>query len=259
MTEPIRLEITDGVAVIELHRPNHMNALNADLVDALFDSLDRVATDSAVRVLVITGAGEKAFCAGADLKERKGMSEADVYRTVRRLRALTNAVAAVPKPVIAAINGYALGGGLELALACDIRLVSDNAIVGLTETRLGIIPGAGGTQRLARLVGPSKAKELIFTAKRLSADETVALGVATETHPVSDLRNKAVELAKTIAKAAPLALREAKFAIDHGAEVDLASGLAIESRAYDVLIPTRDRVEALEAFGQKRPPEFRGE
>lgn len=259
MTEPIRLEIADGVAVLELHRPDRMNALSGDLVDALFESMDRVARDPAVRVLILTGAGDRAFCAGADLKERKGMSEADVYRTVRRLRALTNAIAAVPKPVIAAINGYALGGGLELALACDIRLVSSNAIVGLTETRLGVIPGAGGTQRLARLVGPAKAKELIFTAKRLSADEAIALGVASEVHPASELRKKAVELAKNIAKAAPLALREAKFAIDQGAEVDLASGLAIESRAYDVLIPTRDRVEALQAFGEKRRPVFRGE
>jgi enoyl-CoA hydratase/carnithine racemase len=236
-----------------------MNALSADLVDSLFDVLEQLKFDDEARVVVITGAGEKAFCAGADLKERKGMTDKDVYKTVRRLQSLTTTIAEMPKPVIAAVNGYALGGGFEIALACDVRLASDNALMGLTEARLGIIPGAGGTQRLARLVGASKAKELVFTAKRLNAEAAKSLGIVSDVHDVDSLRDEAVGLAATMTKAAPLALREAKFAIDKGSEVDLATGLAIESRAYDVLIPTKDRVEALKAFNEKRDPDFQGE
>ena len=215
--------------------------------------------DSDVRVVILTGAGEKAFCAGADLKERRGMTDHEVKKTVRLIGSTVNEVEALPQPVIAALNGVAFGGGLELALACDLRIGALEASVGLTETSLAIIPGAGGTQRLPRLIGVGKAKELIFTSKRLTAEEAEAIGILEYVVPRTQLLEKALELAESIAKNAPLALIQAKTAINQGMEVDLATGLKIEELAYQSLIPTEDRLEGLRAFAEKRPPQYKGQ
>ena len=167
----------DGLVTLTLHRPARRNALGRDLVGALSDHLDALRRDPSARAIVVRGAGERAFCAGADLKERRTMAPAEVRRFVDKLRATMSALAAMPKPTIAAINGFALGGGCELALACDLRVMAQGATIGLPETHLGIIPGAGGTQRLARLIGPARAKELVFSGRRLGADEALSIGL----------------------------------------------------------------------------------
>ncbi|MFW5968120.1 MAG: enoyl-CoA hydratase-related protein, partial [Persicimonas sp.] len=237
----LQKEIDDGVCTITLDRPDAMNALNGALVGQLWHEFYELRHDDRVRVVILTGAGEKAFCAGADLEERRSMSEAEVTKRIDDYRGCFGAVADLPKPTIAAINGYAFGGGLELALACDLRIVARQTKVGLTETRLGIIPGAGGTQRLPRLIGASKAKELIFTGARLSGEEAEAYGIANDVVDADEVMKRAHELASEMLKAAPIALAQAKIAIDGGMQCDLQTGLELESRAYAVTIPTEDR------------------
>lgn len=250
----------DGsVGVLTIHRPDVYNCLNLDTLVSMRKIIAEVAADREVRVLVITGAGEKAFCSGADLRERRSMSDQEVQHYIRTIRDTFTEVEKLPKPVIAAINGLALGGGTELALSCDLRVMSETAQMGLTETSLGIIPGAGGTQRLPRLIGKGLAKELIFTARRVAADEALAIGLVNRVAAPERLMQSVLTLAEEIAANAPIALAQAKFAIDHGLEADLATGLAIESNAYQVLIPTRDRLEGLAAFKEKRKPVYRGE
>lgn len=248
----------DGICVVTLNRPDAMNSLNGDLVSLLWHEFYQMRHDDDVRVIVLTGAGDKAFCAGADLKERREMSEAQVRQRIDDYRGCFGAVDDIPKPVICAINGYAFGGGLELALCADIRLVATETRVGLTETRLGIIPGAGGTQRLPRLVGASTAKELIFTGARVSGDDAERLGIANRSVPRAGLLDAALEMAEDMLLSAPIALQQAKIAIDAGMQCDLKTGLEIESRAYAVTIPTEDRQEGLEAFREKRTPDFKG-
>jgi enoyl-CoA hydratase/carnithine racemase len=248
----------DGICVITLNRPDAMNSLNGDLVNLLWHEFYQMRHDDAVRVIVLTGAGDRAFCAGADLKERREMSEAQVRQRIDDYRGCFGAVEQIPKPVICAINGYAFGGGLELALCADIRLVAAETKVGLTEARLGIIPGAGGTQRLPRLIGASKAKELIFTGARVPGDEAAEIGIANHAVPGEDLMNHALEMAEDMLLSAPIALQQAKIAIDGGMQCDLETGLRLESRAYAVTIPTEDRQEGLEAFREKRKPNFQG-
>ena len=186
------------------------------------------------------------------------MTDSEVRQTVRLIGAVIKEVEELPQPVIAAMNGAAFGGGLEQALACDLRIRAAEAKLGLTETSLAIIPGAGGTQRLPRLIGPGKAKELIYTAKRLSAQEAAAVGMLEYVVPQSEVREKALELAAAMVKNGPLALVQAKLAINKGLEVDLATGLKIEELAYDALIPTEDRLEGLQAFAEKRAPQYKG-
>ena len=250
--------VRDRVATIEINRPDALNALNRAVVDGLNAAFTDVAARPDVSVVVFTAAGERAFCVGADLVERAAMSEEQVIATVRGLRALTSLIEATPQPVVAAINGFALGGGLEMALACDLRIASDNAVVGLPEVRLGIIPGAGGTQRLPRVVGAARARELILTGRRIAASEALALGLVTEIVPASELRTRASALAAEIALGAPLALRAAKEAIRDGVEAPLDQALELEDRCYLRLVPTQDRVEALAAFRERRPPRFEG-
>ncbi|ELK40883.1 hypothetical protein D478_16429 [Brevibacillus agri BAB-2500] len=187
------------------------------------------------------------------------MSPEQVEHYIRTIRDTFSELEKLPKPVIAAINGLALGGGTELALACDLRIMSDQAQMGLTETSLGIIPGAGGTQRLPRLVGKGIAKELIFTARRVQPDEALSIGLVNRVVPAEQLMGAALEMAAQIANNAPLALAQAKFAIDCGGEVELGAGLLIESNAYQLLVPTKDRLEGLAAFAEKRKPNYRGE
>jgi len=252
-------EKRDGIALVTLNRPEVMNAFNFALLHALRDAVETLRFDRSVRVIVITGAGDKAFCSGADLKERATLAPDDVRRYIFTIRNLFTTIEYLNKPVIAAVNGIALGGGTELALASDIRIAADTATMGLTETRLAIIPGAGGTQRLPRLVGKGKAKELIFTGRRVPAAEALAIGLVNQVCPLSELLDQCFQMAAMICETGPVAIEQAKYAINHGLETDLHTGLAIESNAYWVTIPTEDRIEALAAFKEKRKPVFKGQ
>jgi enoyl-CoA hydratase/carnithine racemase len=214
--------------------------------------------DNDVRVIIITGAGPKAFCAGADLKERATLNDQQVKEFILTIRNLFTNIEYLPKPVIAAVNGIALGGGTELALACDIRIASTTATMGLTETRLAIIPGAGGTQRLPRLVGRGKAKELIFTGRRVGAEEALSIGLVNQVAEPEKLLDACLEMAGMICETGPIAIQQAKYAINYGLETDLHTGLAIESNAYWITIPTEDRLEGLAAFREKRKPVYKG-
>jgi methylglutaconyl-CoA hydratase len=251
--------LENGIAIITLNRPESANALSTALLYELSHLLYDLAFRRDVRVVIFTGAGEKVFCAGADLKERAGMNETEVRKTVTLIRETINQIEQLPQPVICALNGSAFGGGLELALACDIRIAADTAQLGLTETSLGIIPGAGGTQRLPRLIGKGKAKELIFTAKRITAKEAEQIGLVEYVVPREQLMEKAMEIAEQIVVNAPIAVMQAKIAINRGLDVDLATGLRIEQMAYDITIPTKDRLEGLQAFKEKRKPVYKGE
>lgn len=255
---PVLVEQRGATAVVTFNRPERMNAVSQTLAAELLATLDALAADPAVRCIVLTGAGTKAFCAGADLKERATMSEAEVRTFLSNLGRTLAQLESMAKPIIAAINGFALGGGLELALTCDIRLASTNATMGLTEVRLGIIPGGGGTQRLPRVVGLGKAKELIYTGRRVGAEEALAIGLVNAVHAPEELVDAAVAMGEQIALGAPLAIAQAKFAVHHGMQTDVTTGLAIERKAYETLLPTSDRIEALMAFREKRPPKFQG-
>lgn len=259
MTQLVRFELLEGsIGLITLSRPEAANAMSVQLLHELSATLDQINGDPAVRVVLLTGAGEKAFCAGADLKERKGLSDRQVKQIVQLIGATVAKVETLAQPVIAVLNGVAFGGGLELALACDLRIAATHVKLGLTETSLGIIPGAGGTQRLPRLIGLGKAKELIYTARRLSAKEAENYGIIEYVYEGHEVLDKAQQLALEMAKNAPLSLVQAKVAINQGVEVDLATGLKIESLAYSALIPTEDRLEGLLAFQEKRAPQYSG-
>ncbi len=259
MNDPILLtEMRDQVAEITLNRPAVMNSINFDLLKALKATIAEIRFDSDVRVVIITGAGERAFCSGADLKERATLSPVQVKTYIFTIRNLFTEIEQLNKPVIAAINGVALGGGTELALAADIRIASETATMGLTETRLAIIPGAGGTQRLPRLVGKGKAKELIFTGRRIDAAEALAIGLVNAVSSPNALLETCRAMAAEISEAGPVAIEQAKYAINHGTETDLSTGLSIESNAYWVCIPTEDRLEGLAAFREKRKPVYKG-
>jgi enoyl-CoA hydratase/carnithine racemase len=247
-----------GVLTLTLNRPEVMNSLNFELLQALAGEIEAVRFRADVRVLIVTGAGEKAFCAGADLKERADLSPEKVREYIYTIRNLFTAIEYLSKPVIAAVNGIALGGGTELALASDIRVVAATASMGLTETRLAIIPGAGGTQRLPRLVGKGKAKELIFTGRRVDAVEALDIGLANQICEPSELLAECRNMAAMICETGPIAIEQAKYAINYGLETDLHTGLSIESNAYWVCIPTEDRLEGLAAFREKRKPVYKG-
>ncbi|KAI5139618.1 enoyl-CoA hydratase domain-containing protein 2, mitochondrial isoform X2 [Manis pentadactyla] len=252
-----------GITEILMNRPSACNALGNVLVSQLLEALAQLREDRQVRVLLFRSGVKGVFCAGADLKEREQMSEAEVGVFVHRLRGLMNEIAAFPAPTIAAMDGFALGGGLELALACDLRVAASSAVMGLIETTRGLLPGAGGTQRLPRCLGVALAKELIFTGRRLSGAQAQALGLVN--HAVAPNKegdaayHRALALAQEILPQAPIAVRLGKVAIDRGIEVDIASGMAIEGICYAQNIPTRDRLEGMAAFREKRPPQFLGE
>ncbi len=250
--------LDQGVATITLNRPDYMNAFSVALLEELQATLRKAKADTEARVVIITGAGEKAFSSGADLKERREMTPNQVSAFLKTIGEVFTMVEVLRQPVIAAVNGFAFGGGLELALASDIRLFADTATVGLTETRLAVIPGAGGTQRLPRLVGKGKAKELIFTGRRIDAKEALAIGLANHVYPQDRLMEEAHGMAALIAEGGPLALQQAKIAINKGLDTDLQTGLQIENEAYAVLMPTEDRLEGLAAFREKRKPVYKG-
>ena len=251
-------EEENGVVTLTLNRPEVMNSFNFQLLHALKEQIESVRFNRGVRVVIITGAGEKAFCAGADLKERTTLSPDQVKEFIFTIRNLFTSIEQLNKAVIAAVNGVALGGGTELALACDIRLASMNASMGLTETRLAIIPGAGGTQRLPRLVGRGKAKELIFTGQRIGAQEALNIGLVNKMCEPNDLLDECKKMAAMICETGPIAIEQAKYAINYGIDADIHTGLAMESNAYWVTIPTEDRLEGLAAFKEKRKPVYKG-
>ncbi len=259
MAEELKIQKEDQIAILTLNRPKVMNSLNFALLRALKKEVEALRFDTGTRVVIVTGAGEKAFCAGADLKERATLSPIQVKEYIFTIRNLFTEIEQLNKPVIAAVNGIALGGGTELALASDIRIASDNARMGLTETRLAIIPGAGGTQRLPRLVGKGKAKELIFTGKIVNSKEALEIGLVNKVCAPDALIDECKNMAAMICETGPVAIEQAKYAINYGLETDLHTGLALESNAYWVTIPTKDRLEGLAAFKEKRKPVYKGE
>src|SRR5689334_10627395 len=256
MAEFVRLEVKDGIGTIRLERPP-MNALNTQVQEELRAAATEATADAEVRAVIVYG-GEKVFAAGADIKEMADMSYVDMAGRAADLSSALGAIARIPKPVVAAITGYALGGGCELALACDWRIVADDAKLGQPEIKLGIIPGAGGTQRLARLVGPAKAKDLVFSGRMVDAEEALQIGLADRVVPAADVYQAAVELVRPYVTGPALALRAAKQAIDGGLSLDLASGLALESHLFAGLFATDDRLEGTKAFVEKRKPGFTG-
>lgn len=258
LADPVRLEVADGVAVIRLDRPK-MNALDADLQRRIGAAALECAERDDVAAVVLTG-GPRVFAAGADIKEMVELGYADMARHSGVLQAAFTAVARIPKPVVAAVNGYALGGGCELALCADIRVAADDAVLGQPEIKLGIIPGAGGTQRLARLVGPSRAKDLVFTGRFVRADEALAIGLVDRLVPADQVYAEALAWARQFSRAAAYALRAAKQSIDSGAEVDLATGLEIERTQFAALFATEDREIGMRSFMESGPgkAEFRG-
>ena len=258
--ETLRLATHDGVATLTLHRPEAMNAITQRMKDELDAALDAVAADDAARVLVITGAGDKAFCAGADLKERAGTepTPAEFFFRQQATHRLFTRIEQFAKPVIAALNGVALGGGAEIALCADLRVAAEHARFGLTEVALGVIPAGGGTQRLARLVGPAKAKEMLFTAARLTAAEALGLGLVNRVVPSERLTDEVQALASSVAQKPPLAVRFAKQAVDKGLQADLQTALDFELYAAAILFDTEDRREGMRAFVEKRAPQFKG-
>lgn len=247
------------IGYITLNRPESYNCFSYQSLVELEAIVDKIEHDPEVRVVIITGAGEKSFSTGADLKERKTMTEQEVRKTVKKIRNVFNKVAKLPQPTIAAVNGYAFGGGFELMLACDFRIGVDEAVIGLTELTWAIIPGAGGTQRLPRLIGEAKAKELILTAEKINAQKAYEYGIFTKVVSREVLMEESVKLANRMLELGPIALQQAKFAISKGMDVDLQTGLEIEFKAYEQTIPTKDRIEALQAFSEKRKPQFKGE
>jgi enoyl-CoA hydratase/carnithine racemase len=256
---PVHVEQRGTVAVWTLDRPDRMNALSRALLLALGKLAREVATNSAVRAVVVTGSGEKAFCAGADLKERRAMSEDDVRALLDLYRSELGPLDRCPKPVVAAINGLALGGGLELALMCDLRVASAHAELGLPETSIGIIPGAGGTQRLPRVVGEGRAKEMILLARRVPAAEALAWGLVNRVTPAgTSVVDDTVAWIRPIGEGAPVAQAAALEAIDRGLDAPLETGLVLEKAWYEKTLTTEDRREALAALAEKRAPRFQG-
>ncbi len=256
MGEFVRLEVKDGIGTIRLERPP-MNALNVQVQEELRAAAAAATADAEVRAVIVYG-GEKVFAAGADIKEMAEMSYVDMVDRAGGISGSLGAIAGIPKPVVAAITGYALGGGCELALACDWRVVAEDAKLGQPEIKLGIIPGAGGTQRLARLVGPARAKDLIMTGRMIDAQEALRIGLADRVVPAAEVYDAAVALVQPFVTGPAQALRAAKLAIDGGLDMDLNSGLAWESQHFAALFATDDRREGMAAFVEKRKPNFTG-
>jgi methylglutaconyl-CoA hydratase len=257
-SELLRIETGEGGAVrVILDRPEAKNALSRALNLELARVAGALGADPAVRAVLLTGAGD-AFCAGADLKERRGVAAADSGPFIDAISGAIRAWAEMPKATIALLNGAAFGGGLELALACDFRLAAESAVMGLSEVRLGIMPGAGGTQRLARLVGVARAKELVLTGRRIDAARALAIGLVSQVVPAGELERAGQELAAELAACAPLSVAMAKRAIDEGVDLPMPDALALERRYYDVTLMSEDRNEGLRAFAEKRPPRFTG-
>lgn len=256
----LQLDIAGGVATLTLDRPDVMNAINQAMKDDLARALDSVEGNGVVRVLVITGRGSRAFCAGADIKERAvtNLTPSEYFFRQKATHRLFNRIEQLPIPVIASLNGAAYGGGAEIALCADIRLAAETASIGFSEVNLGVIPSGGGTQRLPRLIGASRAKQLIFTGTRLSASEAHSIGLLNQIVPTDHLAERTGTLAAEIASRAPLAVKLAKQAIDKGLQSDIHAALDFELYAAAILFDTDDRKEGMRAFLEKRAPNFQG-
>jgi enoyl-CoA hydratase len=254
----IEYELADSIATVTLNRPDVLNAMNDVMRGELLRVFTGIATDEAVQVVVIRGGGERAFSAGADIREFVSPAVPVAFREQRQRLDFRGAMDRCPQPILAVIRGFALGGGLELALACDIRIAADDAQLGLTEVNLAIIPGGGGTQRLPRLVGRSRALEMILTGRRVGAEEALRIGLVERVVPVAQLPSAAAELARTLAAKAPVALRYAKEAVVKGLGLPLADGIRLENDLATLLRTTEDRIEGAKAFLEKRPPRWSG-
>jgi enoyl-CoA hydratase/carnithine racemase len=244
------------VATITLRRPEALNAISGAAADDLAATLRAVSKDSGTWVVVLTGAGERAFCAGADLKERASFTLSDYHHNRKQIRGLFAALRGVPQPTIASIFGFVLGGGFELALSCDLVVAAEGTQMGLTETRVGLIPAGGGTQLLPRAVGTATAKELVFTGRRIDAAEAASLGLVTEVVPFTELHDATARLAERICGSSPVAVAASKRAIDAALGSSLADGLEIEHGAWGVVVSSKDRAEGIAAFNAKREPRW---
>ncbi len=256
---PIDVERSGHVATITLNRPDVLNAFNTEHLTALRTAIDELSSDRDIRAVILTGAGERAFAAGADISEMRTKSPSEALQFSAMGHTVCRAIEAAPQPYIAAVNGYALGGGCEISLACDIRLASENAALGQPEVTLGIPPGWGGTQRLTRLVGPGIARELIYTGRRVKADEAVRLGIVNAVYPLAELMGKAMEMAEQIAANAPMAVSRSKDAISRALDVALDTGLEYEAKIFALSFDTSDQKEGMGAFVERRKASFTGE
>ena len=251
-------EKSERIATITLNRPDALNAFNKDVVEEILKALEDAKNDEKIRVVILTGAGEKAFSAGADIKTMKGFDALKARELSLMGEKLCSAIENFEKPVIAAINGYALGGGLEVAMACDLRIASDKAKMGQTEINIGLIPGWGGTQRLTRLIGKTKAKELVFTGKMIDAKTAEQLGLVNMVVPADQFMEAVRKFAMELAEKAPVALRIAKALINKGADMSLDAAIALEREGFGVVGSTEDLQEGVSAFIEKRKPVFKG-
>ena len=257
MSDLIQVTREERLAILTITRPP-VNALNHEVMDALEAAFEKLSTDETVGAVIVTGAGEKAFVAGADITEFPNLNSANGEKLSRRGQAVFQKIADFPAPVIAAVNGFALGGGLELALACDIRVIAENAKVGLPEVTLGIFPGYAGTQRLPRIIPAGKAKELIFTGAMIDAAEAHRVGIADHLAAAGEALNTAREVAAKILKVGPVAVRLAKKAVNEGLDQTLEEGQKTEAALFAELCDTEDQKEGAKAFMEKRPPQFKG-
>jgi enoyl-CoA hydratase len=254
----VKTENKDGILIITVDRPKVLNALNAQTVEEIGQAFDAARDDASVKAVILTGGGEKAFVAGADISELARMTPITGKAVAEKGQRVFRAIERFPKPVIAAVNGFALGGGCELALACHIRIASDKAQMGLPEVSLGIIPGYGGTQRMARLLGKGKALELILTGDRIKADEAERIGLVNKVVPAEELMTVAEEMARTIVKRGPLAVSAAIEAVMSGSEMPFDEGQLLEATLFGLLASTADMKEGMAAFLEKRQAEFTG-
>jgi enoyl-CoA hydratase len=261
MYETILLEKADGISIIHLNRPQKKNAISMKMRQELIEVFNKMEQDEEVRVVILTG-GEECFCAGVDLKEGEGISnlikENSIYRITHVRGTIHRVIEQLPKPTIAAVSGLALGGGLEMALACDFRIASDTAKFGFPEIRLGGLPAGGGTQKLTRVVGITKAKEMILTGELIDAEEAYRIGLLNKVVPINRLMEEAKKMGSILGERPPLALTLAKYAINVGSQMDIDSALDYESSLATILYKTEDRQEGIRAFLEKRKPMFRG-
>ena len=256
--EDIIVKKEEGIGWITLNRPHRLNTMTLDMMNEFISALNDFESDKEVKCVVITGAGEKAFSAGADMSMFSGMTPSLATDGSMKGQEVPARIEGMGKPVIACINGYALGGGLELSLACDFRIASESAQMGATEIKLGLIPGWGGTQRLTRIVGFAKAKELVMLGDRITAEQALKIGLVTRVVPLAKLVEETKAFAKNFVEGPPVALKAAKHALNYATQVPLEIGLKFESEAFGIVLSTKDVMEGVSAFMSKRKPEFKG-